>query len=116
VVDCKKNHGFDKLSLDNGSLYGDDRLTGEYGSTLGDCPYIAGKLKVTQIFNEVLVKALSSEKLKVLLSEAEILKVVDKLTKTRHNCKAAVIGYLSEEHIKISYSIFEAVGEIAVSH
>ena len=116
MIDGKKNHGFNQLCLNHGTSDGDNRLTRENRRSLGNRPDIAGKLEIAKIIEKFICEAFFLQKGKILLREAEILKIVKKLTDACHDGKAAVIGNLSEEHIKPGNFVFHAVLEIAVCH
>ena len=116
MVYCKQYHCFDKLSLYRRTFYGDDRLTGEYRSSLRYAVYVALEFKIFEIIEEFLAEASASEIFDILIGEAEIFKILNQLFNACHYCKAAVVRNVSEKHIKLNRCVAFAVEEIAVCH
>ena len=117
MVEAQQDIGLHKLRFDGRSTDGDDRLSGEDGCTLGDCPDIAGELKVGQIIQEFIAEQPPLPQVgNVLRIEVEILNILDDLLQPRRNGKAAPIRGLAVEHIEISDSLGIALFEIAVAH
>ena len=74
-------------------------------------------LSLYELFaNFIFIGALILIYFKDLKREFKIFKIIYKLPESCHNCKAAVIRYLSEEHIKIYNLILHAVCKITVCH
>ena len=72
MVDAQKQHGFNKLCLDDGAAHSDDRFTGEYRRAFWDSPNIAGKLKMPQIVEKRLAKSVATQCIQVVLRKREV--------------------------------------------
>ena len=116
MINGKKHHCFNKLSLNHGTADGDYGLTRKNYRTLRYCPDVAAEFKIRKIGKEVLIEPFFAQHFNILLSEAEVFKIIYELAQTGHDCKAAVIGYLAEKHIEPGNLIADSVAEIAVCH
>ena len=116
MVDAKQYHCFDKLCLNNGALYRNNRLTRENWRTLGTSPYVAGKFEILKIIKKLFVKTLSAKQSNIVFTECKRFEVFDKLLNTCHNRKTAAIGHGTVEHIENSLAVCHTVVEIALSH
>ena len=117
MVGNKQSYGFHKLSLHCGSFNYDNRLSRENGSTLRNTPHVAFEFEIAKIIQEFFGKtALAPEELNVIVGEAKVLHIVDKLLQSGEDGKAAVVGNTAEKHVKNRNSVFHTLFEVAVHH
>ena len=117
MVDAQQQECFDELSLNGRGPNGDDGLLGEHRSALGNCPDIAGKLKIRQIGQEFLAKQIAATQIfNILRIKPQLLNVLDDLLQTSRNGKAAAIGTTAVEKVKIRDAVLVALFKIAMCH
>ena len=57
MVYAKKDHGFNELSLNDGTFDLDDRFAGENRRAFGDRPDIAAEFEIAQLIEKYLAEA-----------------------------------------------------------
>ena len=117
MVHREQSKGLDELGLDSRSPDGYQRLTGKHRRTLGNGIDVAGKSKILQIGQKLLVKEIPApEIVDVLLGEMEVFNIVDELIQARSDGEAAAVRHSAEKHIEIGDAILVAVFEISITH
>ena len=117
MVDAQQHIGLHQLGLNGGSADGDDWLIGENGRSLGHGPDIAGELEVRQILQKFLAEHIPAPQIfDIFRAEMQLLHILDDLLQPCRNGKAAAVGALAEEQVKIGNPVAVARGEIALAH
>ena len=117
MIDHHQDIGLNKLRLDHRGANRHQRLAGENHRSLGNGPDIAREAEGTKTLEKFLGKAtLFPQKRNILVVKMQILNIFDDLLKSRSNGKAAVIGVLAIEDVKINDLVSHAANRIAISH
>ena len=117
MVELHQNERFDKLCLDQRSLYYHDRLVREYRVAFRYCPYVTCEFEIQQELQEFFTEAvLASQILRIFFGEAETLHVCDDLLQSCHDGKSAAVRNASEEHIEACFRVFNVRVEVTVCH
>ena len=117
VVDGQQRKRLDELGLDGGGTDRHDRLLGEDGGPLGDCPDVAGEAEVLQVGQKLLGEQVPSPEVgDVLLVEVQVQDIADELIQARADGEAPLVRHVPEEHVEIGCAVLKARLEIAVAH
>lgn len=102
MIYADKEHCFDELCLNGRTSYSHNGFIRKNRCAFRNCPYIALEFKIFQICEELLAEnTLAAEKFNIIIIEFKVIHIVDSLVKTCHDSKAAVLGDISEEKIKV---------------
>ena len=117
MVQLHQHIGLNKLCLNSGGTYRQNRLAGEDRGSLRNSPNIACKFESTQILQKLLSEAVFGAQISnVFLGEVQITNIFDHLLQTGCNGKAAAVRDTAEENIKVGDAILQRSLKIAVGH
>ena len=117
MVDGEQQHGFQQLRLHHRAPDDHHGFVGKDRCALGYRPYIAFKMEVRQIVQELLAEDSPAPQVgNVLLIELQILHVVDELLQARKDGKAAIVRNFPEKHIKHRNGVLPPALEITIRH
>ena len=117
MIDGEEQHGFQELRLQDGSSDRDDGFAREDRGPLRHGPYVAGEMKMPEIFQKFRRENLfGGEEFDVLLGKMQILDIRNHLLQPGKDGEAALVGHVAEEHVEIGDTVADAVFEISVHH
>ena len=117
VVDGKQQIGFNDLRFDRPCSDGEQRLSGKHGRALGNRPDVAFKGEVFEVVQKGFVKKVLFAQIgDIVFIKVQIFDVFHDLLQPCTNGKAAAVGHLTEENVKIHDLISHTAAEVAVGH